>query len=120
MEKLKKTRKAHRGWVTRASKDLSDALAAPSTSISQLEHLIKEYDQRLSKLDAVQEAIELEVAEEELEQVLDEAHGFRKQSMQPRILVEDKIRELVAAAATPPNSKAGSVGLSGGSSSQSW
>ena len=84
--------------MTRASKALSDALQDPTT-ISQIEHAIKDYDRRLAKLDEVQEALEVEVPEEELEAHLDEAHAFRKASMQPRILAEDKVRELAAAAA---------------------
>ncbi|XP_064081091.1 uncharacterized protein LOC135197843 [Macrobrachium nipponense] len=95
-----------RGWVTRASKVLSDLLESSTTTISQFEYAIKEYDQ---------EAIEIDVAEEELEQLLDEAHEFRPKSVQPRIQAEDQIRKL-AAAAVGPGSKAGSI--SGQSSSQ--
>ncbi|XP_064098123.1 uncharacterized protein LOC135209354 [Macrobrachium nipponense] len=114
MEKLKKTRMTCRGWVTRASKGLSDLLESSDTTISQFEYAIKEYGQRLAKLDEVQEAIEIDVAEEELEQLLDEAHEFRTKSVQPRIQAEDQIRKLAAAAG--PGSKAGSI--SGQSSSQ--
>ena len=118
MEKLQKTRKTSRGWVTRASKTLSDTLTAPTTTISQVEFAIKEFDRRLAKLDEVQEAIEVEVPEEELDKFLDEAHTFRTASMQPRIQAEDKIRELAAAAATAGSGgKAGSV--SGKSSQES-
>ncbi|XP_068232198.1 uncharacterized protein [Palaemon carinicauda] len=95
------------GWVTRASKALSDLLESSTTTISQFEYAIKEYNQRLAKLDEVQEAIEIEVAEEELEQLLDEAHEFRTISVQPRIQAEDQIRKLAAAAC--PGSKAGSI-----------
>ncbi|XP_068215832.1 uncharacterized protein [Palaemon carinicauda] len=114
MEKLKKTRRTCRGWVTRASKVLSDLLESSTTTISQFEYAIKEYDQRLAKFDEVQEAIEIDVAEEELEQLLDEAHEFRTVSVQPRIQAEDQIRKLAAAAC--PGSKAGSI--SGQSSSR--
>ncbi|XP_068229312.1 LOW QUALITY PROTEIN: uncharacterized protein [Palaemon carinicauda] len=107
MEKLKKTRTTCRGWVTRASKALSDLLESSTTTISQFEYAIKEYNQRLAKLDEVQEALEIEVAEEELEQLLDEAHEFRTISVQPRIQAEDQIRKLAAAAC--PGSKAGSI-----------
>jgi len=115
MEILKKTRKTCKGWVTRASKTLSDFLEEPTTTISQIEYAIKEYDKRLAKLDEVQERIELEVAEEELDQVLDEAHEFRTESAKTRILAEDKIREL-AATAEAAGPQAGSA--SGKSSSQ--
>ncbi|XP_068238777.1 uncharacterized protein [Palaemon carinicauda] len=111
MEKLKKTRTTCRGWVTRASKALSDLLESSTTTISQFEYAIKEYNQRLVKLDEVQEAIEIEVAEEELEQLLDEAHEFRTVSVQPRIQAEDQIRKLAAS-----GSIAGSI--SGQSSSR--
>ncbi|XP_064113307.1 uncharacterized protein LOC135219976 [Macrobrachium nipponense] len=113
MEKLKRTRMTCRGWVTRASKVLSDLLESSTTTISQFEYAIKEYDQRLAKLDEVQEAIEIDVAEEELEQLLDEAHEFRTKSVQPRIQAEDQIRKLAAAAAA-----AGPGSVSGQSSSQ--
>ncbi|XP_064093856.1 uncharacterized protein LOC135206369 [Macrobrachium nipponense] len=115
MEKLKRTRMTCRGWVTRASKVLSDLLESSTTTISQFEYAIKEYDQRLAKLDEVQEAIEIDVAEEDLEHLLDEAHEFRIKSVQPRIQAEDQIRKLAAAAG--PGSKAGSI-VSGQSSSQ--
>lgn len=72
MEKLKRTRTTCRGWVTRASKALSDILEASTTTISQVEYAIKEYAKRLAKLDEVQEALEVEVPEEELDQLLDE------------------------------------------------
>ncbi|XP_068227700.1 uncharacterized protein [Palaemon carinicauda] len=114
MEKLKKTRTTCRGWVTRASKALSDLLESSTTTISQFEYAIKEYDQRLAKLDEVQEAIEIDVAEEELEQLLDKPHEFRTISVHPRIQAEDQIRNL--AAASCPGSKAGSI--SGQSSSR--
>ncbi|XP_064083097.1 uncharacterized protein LOC135199108 [Macrobrachium nipponense] len=113
MEKLKRTRMTCRGWVTRASKVLSDLLESSTTTISQFEYAIKEYDQRLAKLDEVQEAIEIDIAEEELEQLLDEAHEFRTKSVQPRIQAEDQIRKLAAAAAA-----AGPGSISGQSSSQ--
>ncbi|XP_068212673.1 uncharacterized protein [Palaemon carinicauda] len=74
--------------------------------ILKIELTPAEYDQRLAKLDEVQEAIEIDVAEE-LEQLLDEAHEFRTISVQPRIQAEDQIRNLAAAAC--PGSKAGST-----------
>ena len=80
-------------------KMLSHVLEASTTIISQVEYAIKEYDRKLAKLDEVQEEIEVEVHEKELDQVLDEAHEFRRKSAKPRILAEDKIRELAAAAA---------------------
>ena len=47
----------------------------------------------------MQEEIEVEVDDEELDQVLDETHEFRTKNAKPRILAEDKIRKLAAAAA---------------------
>ncbi|XP_068234278.1 uncharacterized protein [Palaemon carinicauda] len=44
--------------------------------------------------------------EEELEQTLDEAHEFRTKSVNPRIRLEEKVRELAAAG---PGSTAGSI-----------
>ncbi|KAK4317024.1 hypothetical protein Pmani_011836 [Petrolisthes manimaculis] len=77
----------------------------------------REFDKRLGKLDEVQEALEVEVPEEELDDFLDEAHAFRQASVQHRIQAEDRIRELAAAAAAPGTGvKAGSV--SGQSSSR--
>lgn len=98
MEKLKKKRTACRGWVTRTSQALSEVLAQPTPTLSEMEYAIQEFDKRLAKLDEVQEELEGEVEVEELDQELDEAHAFRQESMKPRLLAEDKIRKLAAAA----------------------
>ncbi|KAK8375176.1 hypothetical protein O3P69_019931 [Scylla paramamosain] len=86
------------GWVTRTSQALSEVLAQPTPTLSEMEYAIQEFDKRLAKLDEVQEELEGEVEAEELDQELDEAHAFRQESMKPRLLAEDKIRKLAAAA----------------------
>ncbi len=86
------------GWVTRTSQALSEVLAQPTPTLSEMEYAIQEFDKRLTKLDEVHEELEGEVEAEELDQELDEAHAFRQESMKPRLLAEDKIRKLAAAA----------------------
>ena len=86
------------GWRTEAQ--------APT--ISQIEFAVQEFAKRLAKLDEVQEALEVEVSEEDLDDFWDEAHAFRQ--------AFELIRELAAAAAARSGVKAES--LSGQSSSR--
>ena len=78
MDSLVKSRKACKGWVTRASNALLDLLGQQNISITELEHAIKEYDLRTTKLDEVQQEVEAELPEEELDDDGDEAFNFRK------------------------------------------
>ncbi|XP_076035595.1 uncharacterized protein LOC143021768 isoform X1 [Oratosquilla oratoria] len=104
---LRKTKSKCKGWVTRASKALNNLLKLPTTTISQIEYAIQEYDKRVARLDEVQDALLTKLSDSERELALDEVQNFKIDRGRPRILAEDKIKELTAAEAArtvPTNS----------------
>ena len=85
-----KSRRAARGWVTRASKILLDlckkeSKAGKDLNVTEMEDAMDEFDKRLAKLDCVQSEVELEIDEDKLLMDIEEAADFREKSRVPRL-----------------------------------
>ena len=78
IERLKRGRTAARGWATRASKHLTEALNSEEFDVFELKEAKQECEKRLAALDEVLSNLELEIEESELGQVIEEASIFRE------------------------------------------
>ena len=79
--KLRKSRTAARGWVTRSSNALLAMLNDPSTLTKvELQDAMDDFDRRLATLDDVQSNLELEMNDSrDLEQDIEYADKFRRE-----------------------------------------
>lgn len=93
--KLRKSRTAARGWVSRASKALQETLTNPKVTRLELQDAVDDFDKRLATLDEVQSLLELELNDEqELENEIEYAYNFRKEVRVSRIQATQKLLDL--------------------------
>jgi hypothetical protein len=98
MEEAKKKRKTAKSWLTRAANDLKEKLdTAGEQAILQL---LEDLNQRFSKYEAAQDAVDELVAEEEIDEEVDASNAYRKSIMVTKIDAQEKLSSLRDAAAT--------------------
>ena len=94
--KLRKSRTAARGWVTRSSNALLAMLNDPSTLTKvELQDAMDDFDRRLATLDNVQSNLELEINDsKDLEEDIEYADKFRREVRAPRIQATQRLVDL--------------------------
>ena len=92
-EVLRKKRTACRGWVSRSVKHIRSLLADDATpSASDLSLAVADFDSRLKNLDDVQSEYEAVIEDSALDEDLDEADRFRRESFKSRVEAAEKLR----------------------------
>ena len=93
--KLRKSRSAARGWVTRASKALMEVLNNPELTKVELQDAMDDFDKRLATLDEVQSSLELEIGDvQELENDIEYADLFRREVRVSRVQATQRLLDL--------------------------
>ncbi|XP_066959220.1 uncharacterized protein [Macrobrachium rosenbergii] len=93
--KLRKSRSAACGWMTRSSNALMDLLGDRQVSKVELQDAVDDFDRRLAHLDEVQSALELEIGNpQDLEEDIEYADKFRRQVRVPRIQAAQRLLAL--------------------------
>ena len=77
LTKLKKSRATSRSWLQREVTKLQAILEVKEPDVSELSLAIAEFDGRLVKWDAAQEAVEVELDEEQIDADISAAGDFR-------------------------------------------
>ena len=111
-KKLKSSRVAARGWVTRSSKSLLALLDKPKSDVSclELEDAIEELDKRLSTLDDIQSSLEAEISDsEELEKDIEDSFEFHTKARLSKVQAADRLAAMVRDVQSPKQSSSGSV-----------
>jgi hypothetical protein len=101
MSEAVKSRKAARGWVTRASKRLAELNGKFRPDLILLKDACEEFDKRLDALEEAQRRVEAELKEEEIDDDIEKAADFCERSRVPRLeaarlLVKDEEDETVS------------------------
>ncbi|XP_066946056.1 uncharacterized protein [Macrobrachium rosenbergii] len=89
--KLRKSRSAARGWMTRSSNALMDLLGDRELSKVELQDAVDDFDRRLAHLDEVQSALELEIGDSQDLEDIEYADKFRRQVRVPRIQAAQRL-----------------------------
>ena len=89
--RLKRSRTAARGWLSRAAAKLQEAVESKEVDIFMVKNLIADFDKRLASWDDAQKQVELEIEEESLDMDQQEASEFRDQMMVTRYRA-DKVK----------------------------
>ena len=86
--RLKRSRTAARGWLSRAAAKLQEAVESKEVDICLVKNLMTDFDKRLASWDDAQKQVELEIEEESLDMDQQEASEFRDQMMATRYRAE--------------------------------
>ena len=84
LARLKRSRTAAKGWLSRAASKLQEALENKEIDICLLRNLISEFDRRLVSWDESQNQVELAIEDEALQADQEEAIEFREGVMKTR------------------------------------
>ncbi|XP_066961178.1 uncharacterized protein [Macrobrachium rosenbergii] len=93
--KLRKSRSAASGWMTRSSNALMDLLGDREVSKVELQDAVDGFDRHIAHLGEVQSALELEIGDpQDLEEDIEYADKFRRQVRVPRIRAAQRLLAL--------------------------
>ena len=106
LEDAKKTRKAARGWLSRAVKALDKQVKHDPIVKDDLEDALSMFDDRLAAVDSAQNGVELLLPEDELDADLDVAGSIRETAWAVR---KNTAREIAIIKATERTDNQNSV-----------
>ena len=94
MEEAKKGRKLARFWLTKHSTTLQTALDTTTTTASELRALTEEFNRKVSRLEDAQGALEILIADEELETHVEEAEQYLSEKNRIKYVALEKLESM--------------------------